>query len=194
MSSIMNLLNEEPAVAPGTPASAVAFRPPPTEPELLVEGVSLAVINLAATATTQPSTLKPPANVSNVTIRQAITPVATPALLNNAVKKKGGRKKRAATSAAEGDNNLAAAKVKLEEGKTVITLNRCHWSPGMKSAFIKALVYCVIERRWRSDSGYHPRVWTYCEDACLEFAGGFVLSKKHLTNKLLDLKADYKLW
>ena len=119
----MNLLNEEPAVAPGTPASAVAFRPPPTEPELLVEGVSLAVINLAATATTQPSTLKPPVNISNVTIQQAITLVATPALLNNAVKKKGGQKKHAMTLAAKGDNNLAVAKVKLEEGKIVITLN-----------------------------------------------------------------------
>ena len=90
MSSIINLLNKELVVALGTPASAVAFRLPPTKLELLVEGVSLTVINLAATATTQPSTLKPPINILNVIIKQVITLVATLALLNNTIKKKGG--------------------------------------------------------------------------------------------------------
>ena len=49
--------------------------------------------------------------------------VAILALLNNAIKKKRGQKKCAITLAAKGDNNLAVAKVKLEEGKIVITLN-----------------------------------------------------------------------
>ena len=62
------MLNKELVVTLGTPTSTIAFRLLPTKLELLVEGVSLIVINLVATTTTQPSTLKPLINILNIII------------------------------------------------------------------------------------------------------------------------------